>query len=118
MIHTIDYLRAIFEYDPEHGLMYKLVGARDKRLLGIFQQSDYPSVKLDGKTYMLHRLAWALHYGKWPDEDKVIDHINGNTHDFRIVNLREITQAENMANKHTKQFNDELGIYEALNDIG
>lgn len=47
-----------------------------------------------GKKYRAHRIIWLLHYRKWPSE--VIDHINGNTSDNRIVNLRDVSQAENI----------------------
>ena len=56
---------------------------------------EYLRGQIDGKTYRAHRVAWLLHYGRWPKE---IDHINGNKSDNRILNLRECTRAENMAN--------------------
>ena len=43
-----------------------------------------------------HRLIWAIYYGKWPDNE--IDHINGNPRDNRIVNLRDVTHAQNAWN--------------------
>lgn len=49
-----------------------------------------------GKKFRAHRVAWALHYGEWPDND--IDHINGNKSDNRIANLREASRAQNMWN--------------------
>ena len=49
------------------------------------------------KSYSLHRVAWALHYGKWPIGQ--IDHINGNPEDNRILNLRDVSQTENARNQ-------------------
>jgi len=43
-----------------------------------------------------HRVAWFLHYGKWPKG--FIDHINGNRHDNRIDNLRDINPKDNCKN--------------------
>jgi hypothetical protein len=37
-----------------------------------------------------------MFYDRWPDE---LDHINGDKGDNRIVNLREVTRAENNKNK-------------------
>lgn len=48
----------------------------------------------------LHRVAWALHYGRFPKQ--LIDHRNGNPHDNRIENLREATHSENAMNAPRK----------------
>ena len=44
----------------------------------------------------LHRLAWALVYGRFPRQ---IDHINGETTDNRLENLREVDWSENDQNR-------------------
>lgn len=46
---------------------------------------------------MAHRLAWLYIYGEWPIDQ--LDHINRNTSDNRIENLREATQSQNNANR-------------------
>jgi|ERR1017187_6407560 hypothetical protein len=52
------------------------------------------SVTYDGveRTIMVHSVAWYLYYGKWPEG--IIDHINGDNQDNRIVNLRIGTKGE------------------------
>lgn len=56
------------------------------------------------KKYLSHRLAWFYVHGIWPEGD--IDHINGDKADNRIINLRDVTRVQNMANakshKNTK----------------
>ena len=44
----------------------------------------------------LHHAVWAVCKGCWPEQQ--LDHINGNKHDNRIENLREVSGSENMRN--------------------
>lgn len=57
--------------------------------------------KRHGKIFQLkaHRIAWALHYGEWPDPESYIDHIDGDRSNNKIENLREVTPHENAKNK-------------------
>lgn len=48
------------------------------------------------KRYKAHRVAWAIHYGEWPNGQ--IDHVNRNRSDNRIVNMRIATNAQNQWN--------------------
>ncbi len=57
----------------------------------------YWRIRIDGKLYQAHRLAWLYVYGEWPGE--TIDHINGDKLDNRIINLRSATYTENNQNK-------------------
>jgi len=59
--------------------------------------NGYRRVKFLGKSYAAHRLAWFLFYGCWPKF--TIDHINGDSLDNRLVNLRDCTHKENHGNR-------------------
>jgi len=61
-----------------------------------------------GKFITLHRFIWLLCHGTVP---KVIDHINGDTADNRIENLREVTHRENCQNKKCHREGNAPGVY-------
>ncbi|HDT5935407.1 TPA: HNH endonuclease [Enterobacter kobei] len=52
----------------------------------------YTRVKIAGKKYLLHRIAFYLYYGEEPE---FIDHINSIRSDNRIENLRACTLSQN-----------------------
>ena len=63
-----------------------------------FTASDlkgYKNGKLLGIKYQAHRVIWFLEFGFWPG---VIDHINGDTSDNRLENLRACSVSENARN--------------------
>ena len=55
--------------------------------------TTYFRLKLDGKFYYLHNLAWFYVNKTWPSA--LIDHVNGNSN--AINNLREASHAQNSA---------------------
>lgn len=55
-----------------------------------------------------HRLMWFWVHGVWPPE--MIDHINGNTSDNRIENLRAVSNAVNLQNRRKASAVNKLGF--------
>jgi hypothetical protein len=56
----------------------------------------YRSCRIDGKQYLVHRVAMAIHIGMQPYPS--VDHIDGNRDNNNIFNLRLATQLQQNAN--------------------
>ena len=123
MIHKkiapIDLLHQLFFYNPETGdFVWR---ERDAGMFGsgkisaetkakrfntryagrsaiVNHSNGYKNVTVTGFGFVrAHRVAWAMHYGVWPEND--VDHINGDRADNRIFNLRCSTRSENLRNR-------------------
>lgn len=70
-----------------------IAGARDAH--------GYIVIRINGKLYKAHRLAWLYEYGEWPCS--LIDHINRKRDDNRIANLRDVSQTINMHNANARK---------------
>jgi hypothetical protein len=64
---------------------------------GSVHNEGYIVIKLLGRVYRAHRLAWLMCHGTFPNGE--IDHINGIRSDNRISNLRLASASENKYNK-------------------
>ena len=99
---TAQELQEWFSYDPESGAIVWARAPSSTIYRGteagtLDAATGYRSVGFGGKSIKEHRLAWLLYYGKWPT--LLIDHINQVKSDNRIVNLREVTNSENLQNR-------------------
>lgn len=59
----------------------------------------------DPVRYKAHRLIWFYVYGDWPEEGKVVDHIDGDSTNNRLENLRVVDHTTNNRNKRLQRNN-------------
>jgi hypothetical protein len=74
--------------------------------------SGHILVAVGGRQYMAHRIIWHMMIGDIP-EGMSIDHINGNSSDNRLQNLRLATHKQNMQNRKNSKRNTSgyRGVY-------
>lgn len=92
-------LRDLLEYEPATGqFTWKVSAGRAKSgsRAGCPDSLGYTQIRVDGRIYKTHRLAWLYVHGAFPFGQ--IDHINQDRGDNRIDNLRDATKAQNMWN--------------------
>ena len=84
-------IAAELDYNPETGVFrwkrdgrgcFKRAGAE----AGGARPDGYKSIRVLGRQWLCHRLAWVMTHGEEPP--RVIDHINRDKSDNRIENLR------------------------------
>jgi hypothetical protein len=93
-------LKTLLNYNQDTGVftckIYRGGLAKVGDIAGKVESYGHRRIKVNGKLYLAHRLAWFYVYGVWPTND--LDHINRIRDDNRLANLREATQAENSQN--------------------
>ncbi len=104
---TSNRLQALFYYNSVDGTFTRLIKAAGNALVGqkagCLANTGYLVIRVDGKLYLAHRLAWLYIYGEWPRCG--LDHKNMIRTDNRIDNLREATSSQNKANKRKSLYN-------------
>ena len=108
---TQERLKEILSYNPETGEFIHLLsrgkGKKGRVAGSVHPTKEYRYIRIEGKNYFSHRLAWFYVYGEWPQDQ--IDHIDGNRLNNRIENLRDVTNAENRRNTK-RQSNNTSGV--------
>lgn len=103
---SAEYLRSIIEYDPESGEFSwkrrpgypaKWNTRYSGKIAGtVCTYHNRILIRIDGKQYQAHRLAWLYMTGEWPQDD--IDHKDCNRLNNKFNNLRSCTHTQNCAN--------------------
>lgn len=101
---TKEELHELFEYRADGNLVRKksgmgpankkgqVVGFKPKK---VTRNNRYVTTKIQGEHWCVHKLIYLYHYGVLPDN---VDHINGDSLDNRIENLRPASTSENRMN--------------------
>ena len=110
---THDRLVEILRYDPQTGLWVWVKRSRTgpNRVGHIAGYKDpvtgYIFVKIDGRKYLSHRLAFFYMKKRWPEPEA--DHENLDQSDNRWCNIREAGFAQNRINRR-RQKNNQSGF--------
>lgn len=93
-------LKEVLRYEPESGNFFWIEKYSQRKIgvqAGWTGSYGYRRIALSGTDYQAHRLAWLYVYGKPPNGQ--IDHINHDTSDNRISNLRDVSPKNNQRNR-------------------
>lgn len=109
---TAEFVRQILDYDPETGILTwkwrsDLRACDNARLAGknagCLNENGYFHIIINKKSYKYHRIIWLHYYGEWPYCE--IDHIDGDTINNKIINIRSATRTQNRQNKGIQKNN-------------
>ena len=105
---TAERLREVLDYDHATGLFvwrraissHAVVGSPAG---GLKPPKNYVWIRIDGRGYYAHRLAWLWTTGDWPSGD--VDHRNLDHSDNRWVNIRPASRSNNRCNQRARRDN-------------
>lgn len=117
-IEFIKVLRDRLSYDPDTGIITWKNGWRKGKEAGATTTTfvrKYDNLKhqvrqiyIEGYVLLGHRVAWAMYYGSFPNN--VIDHIDNDSLNNRIENLRDVTSWENSMNRRVPSGRNQHGV--------
>lgn len=110
-------LRNLIEYNPETGMWRWRVVRRNHKtgwFAGALTPNGYLTIRIDGKTYYAHRLAWFWVHGEWP---KITDHRDRDKANNRLDNLRLATKSKNAVNAKRRTDNVSGYVGVSWNDL-
>lgn len=112
---TAERLRQLLDYNPDTGVFTWRIqrGSRVKAgdIAGAVNDRGYIKIKIDGKHYPAHRLAFLHKKGAWPEGQ--VDHSDTNRSNNRWDNLRIATASQNQWNRGPQRNNTSgfTGVY-------
>ena len=95
-IMSADVARSLLTYDDGTGEIAWRVGRLKGQRAGSINGQGYTQIKVGGRIYLAHRVAWLLKTGEWPSLE--IDHSNGVKADNCWLNLRAADRYQNAQN--------------------
>ncbi len=102
---TAQRLREVLHYEESTGEFHWKVSRQGTNgvgsIAGSINSDGYRVICVDGVVYKAQRLAWLYAHGRWPVGD--VDHINGLRGDNALINLREATRTQNIANQRRRR---------------
>jgi hypothetical protein len=115
--------RSLLDYDPCTGVFSwkcrqvskpQHISWNDKlagKAAGCVSSSNYLLISISDNSYFAHRVAWLIVHGRWPEDQ--IDHIDHDTLNNSLSNLREVTNTENHRNVSLSKINKSgvSGVY-------
>jgi hypothetical protein len=106
-IFTQNDLKSILNYNSESGIFVWISPPNDRipfgSIAGSYDGKGYLRIKIDGKHYYTHRLAWLYMTGEWPKDQ--IDHLDNIKDNNAWSNLREADNSQNQINTPCKATN-------------
>lgn len=108
---TSERLRELLSYDSETGEFIWRVSCKGTKagdVAGTNSSERRRHITIGYARFKAHRLAWLYVYGEFPKN--LIDHINGDPTDNRIMNLREATMSQNLHNQRRAHKHNKTGI--------
>lgn len=102
---TYEEAHRLFAYDQETGILTRKVATRRSPVgsevgtvacNGYLVFGIYDNETQKSKNYLVHRVAFLMMTGRWPNET---DHIDGERTNNAWYNLREVTRSQNNANR-------------------
>ena len=98
-------IREEFRHDRDTGELFRRVGTPSI--------DKYGNVRLvvnaAGRKSLLAHIIWFLEHGRWPTS--LIDHVDGDSANNCVDNLRETTHGQNLTNSHRNRRVLPIGVY-------
>jgi len=101
---TQERVRELFDYREDGELIWRVSlrgGVKTGDVAGCLRKDGYKCTRIDGKRYLNHRLIFLYHRSYFPENQ--VDHVDRNSSNNRIENLREVGQTCNSRNSKVRE---------------